>query len=74
MCLAIPGEVVSNEKGLCMVSYPGNITNKALVGEFEVQIGDIVMVQMGVVVRKMSQEEYQQVVSAWQEAVEKNQR
>ena len=69
MCLAIPGKVISNEKGMLKVAYPGNIVNKALVGGLTVEVGDIVLVQMGAVIKKLSEQEYQQSLSAWDEAL-----
>jgi hydrogenase expression/formation protein HypC len=64
MCLAIPGKITKINNHQLTVAYPG-IINKALVGDEKVQIGDWVMVQMGVVVKVLSKTEAKQILEAW---------
>ena len=71
MCLAIPGKVTSIDGKEIVVSYVGNEKRKAVAGRFEVGVGDYVLVQMGMVIEKLSKEEYDSSMSAWNEAVSK---
>jgi hydrogenase maturation factor len=71
MCLAIPGKVIRNETGILTVAYEGGVIRQAMAGEFSVKTGDLVLVQMGMVVRKMDRSEYDEVMTAWREAVTK---
>jgi len=66
MCLAIPGKV----KSLCgkkvLVQYPQTET-EVLTGGFNLKTGDNVLVQMGVVVQKLSPKESASILSLWQQ-------
>ena len=64
MCLAIPGKVVSVSGHRLTVAYPDQ-TRPALVGDEEVKPGDYVLIQMGVVVRKLSQKEAKLSLQSW---------
>lgn len=66
MCLAIPGKITSIEGQKATIHYPGNQTRYAMIGLPNLQVGDNVMVQMGVIVKKLSPEEAQMSTQAWQ--------
>lgn len=67
MCLAIPGKVVRKDGRKLTISYPQSITREALEIDVPTSVGDVVMVQMGMVIKKLSNQEYLQVSSAWNE-------
>ncbi len=70
MCLAIPGEIIKIEGRKVWVKYPG-ITNIAMMSDEEVKVGDMVMVQMGIVVRKLNKKQAEEMVKAWKGAEKK---
>lgn len=49
MCLALPGKVVKIQGLKAMVKTAGNI-KWVLVGEKDVKVGDLVAIQMGVII------------------------
>jgi len=49
------------------MDYGGSV-RKALIGEEKVKVGDWVMVQMGIIVKKMSAAEAKSMLAAWKEA------
>jgi hydrogenase assembly chaperone HypC/HupF len=65
MCLAIPGQI-KEIKGLqATIAYPGE-TRKAFLGnDIKVKPDDYVMVQMGVIVKKISNREAKISLEAW---------
>ena len=66
MCLAIPGKVKKVEGHKVLIEYPGQ-ERMALVGDDVIKPGDYVMVQMGVVVNSISEEEAKVSLKAWEE-------
>jgi hydrogenase maturation factor len=46
------------------VKYPGE-TREVLLGGEDVKVGDYVLVQMGIVIQKMSPKEAQDSLSSW---------
>lgn len=48
------------------VKYPGE-TRKVVMGEKGVKVGDYVLVQMGIIVKKISQDEADSAMRAWGE-------
>lgn len=66
MCLAIPGKIIKIEGRKAWVKYPG-ITNMAILAQEEIKVGDRVMVQMGMVVRKLNNKEVKEIEKAWEE-------
>lgn len=65
MCLAIPGKIIKVEGHKVTVKYPQE-TRDALVGDEPVKVGDIVLVQMGVVIKILTPEEAKISQDAWQ--------
>lgn len=57
MCWAVPGRVVKVEDLMAKVDFGGNVRNVVLATE-GVREGDIVLVHAGVVISRMSQEEW----------------
>lgn len=66
MCLAIPGKILSIEGRKVLVEYPSE-NRYALVGDEPIKIGDFVMVQMGIIVKILTEEEARISLKAWQE-------
>ena len=71
MCIAVPGKVVSIDGGVAFVSYPGLPNQKALVAHMPVEIGSSVMVQMGIIVKILDDDEAQSVQEAWSQVTTK---
>jgi hydrogenase expression/formation protein HypC len=66
MCLAIPGKIKEIHDREALVEYPGE-ERRVLLGGEQVKNGDFVMVQMGIVVKKISEEEAKISLKAWQD-------
>lgn len=66
MCIAAPGQVVKIQGRKATIKYPKE-TRIAMVGDEEIKKGDLVMVQMGIVVRKLSAAEAKQSLEVWKE-------
>lgn len=66
MCLAIPGKIVKIEKNFGMVQYPGEQRKVMLDPLIPVVLGDYVLVQMGIVIQKVSEEEAKSSWEVWQ--------
>lgn len=66
MCLAIPGKIKEINGHQVLVEYPGE-TRQALVGDDPIKVGDYVMVQMGIVINTISDEEAKLAQEAWKE-------
>lgn len=65
MCLAIPGKIKQIDGRGTLIDYPGE-TRKAFLGDdVKANVGDYVLVQMGVVVKKLSAEEAEVALKAW---------
>jgi hydrogenase expression/formation protein HypC len=56
MCLAIPGRVKKIEGKKILVQYSGEV-RQVLVGDEKVKVGDLVLVQMGIVIRVLTPKE-----------------
>lgn len=64
MCLAVPGKVKKVEGKLVTVSYPGQ-DREVFNGGIEVKVGDYVLVQMGIIVKKIPEKEAKIAIKAW---------
>jgi len=60
MCLAIPGKIIEVDGKKAKVQYPGE-SKTILTGGENVKCGDLVMVQMGVIVKILSPKEIHQI-------------
>jgi hydrogenase assembly chaperone HypC/HupF len=67
MCLAIPGKVKSIEGRKVIVEYPHE-ERQVLNGDLDIRIGDFVMVQMGIVINKLSEKDAKVSWEAWKKA------
>lgn len=66
MCLAIPGKIIQIDGMQAVIEYPGE-SRKAFIGDdVHAGVGDFVLVQMGVVVKKVSAKEAEISLKAWQ--------
>ena len=66
MCLSYPGRV-KNINGLkATVEYTSS-SKQVLIGDKQVKVGDRVQVQMGVIVKVLSDQEFNSVISSWDE-------
>ena len=64
MCLAIPGKVIKIDGRQATVKYP-QVIRPALIGDIVPKIGDYVLVQMGIVIQKMSKKDADLSLSSW---------
>ena len=64
MCLAIPGKVIRLEKDMAIVDYSGE-QREAIFQGITLKKGDYVLVQQGIVIQKVSEEEALESISAW---------
>lgn len=77
MCIAFPGTVTSIKDRVATVEYnpptqnsanPSedlSFTKQVMIGDKQTKIGDKVMVQMGIIVKVISQEENDSILEAW---------
>jgi hydrogenase expression/formation protein HypC len=65
MCLAFPGKVIEIEDKKVLVEYPRE-TRTALLADEPVKVGDYVMVQMGIVIKVVSEDEARLSYEAWE--------
>jgi len=65
MCLAIPGKITKISGREVLVEYPGENRRAFLGDDVKADLGDFVMVQMGVVVKKISAKEAKTSLNAW---------
>ncbi len=65
MCLAIPGKVIKIKGKQVWIQYPETV-NQALVADIPVKNGDMVLVQMGIIIKKMTQKESRLSQKAWE--------
>ncbi|NMB56626.1 HypC/HybG/HupF family hydrogenase formation chaperone [Candidatus Beckwithbacteria bacterium] len=65
MCLAIPGKVIKIEGRKALVQYPG-VTNAALISDEKVKVGDMVIVQMGIIINKVNKKQATAMQKAWE--------
>ncbi len=64
MCLAIPGKVKSINGRQVLVEYPME-ERTVLNGDEPIQVGDFVLVQMGIVLKKIPEVEAKKSWAAW---------
>jgi hydrogenase expression/formation protein HypC len=64
MCLAIPGKVIKVDGRQATVKYP-QVIRKALVGDVTPKVGDYVLVQMGIIIRILSEKDAKISMQAW---------
>jgi len=64
MCLAIPGKIIALNKGKATVKY-STVKNYALIGDEKVNVGDWVMVQMGIIVQKLNEADALKILQNW---------
>lgn len=66
MCLAIPGQIININGRSATIKYPSE-TREVLMSEVPVVVGDYALVQMGVIIQKISAAEASDSLKAWQE-------
>lgn len=64
MCLAIPGKIIKIEKGSVVVDY-GKEQRTAKIIEKGYSVGDYVLVQTGIVAKKLSEKEAIESIREW---------
>lgn len=64
MCLAVPGKIKKIDGKKVLLDYPAE-KRYALIGDEKVKVGDYVMVQMGIIIKKLSQSEARSAIKAW---------
>jgi hydrogenase expression/formation protein HypC len=75
MCLAIPGKIVKIEGDIASVDYEAEIRKAKLITN-DVDVGDYVFVQAGIVVQKIPKQEAIKALEGWKEILQndKNER
>lgn len=66
MCLAYPGTVKKIDGLEATVDYVTS-TRQVLIGDKKVKVGNMVIVQMGIIVQIVSKKEAKSIKSAWKE-------
>ena len=66
MCLAIPGKVKSINSKTVLVKYPSEEREVLRDPTIEIRKGDYVLVQMGVVISKVSAKEAKESLKEWE--------
>ena len=64
MCLAFPGKVIKIEGRKAYVEYPGE-TREVLISEENVKVGDMVLVQMGIIIQIITKSQADKAEKAW---------
>lgn len=64
MCLAVPGKIKKIEGKKVLLEYQKE-KRFAIIGDEKVKVGDYVMVQMGIIVKILSQKEAKSAFEAW---------
>ncbi len=64
MCLAIPGKIKQIDGRKVLVQYPHE-ERYVLNGDEPVQVGDYVMVQMGIILKKIPEDQAKLSWEAW---------
>lgn len=68
MCLAIPGKIKQLGGREAIIEYPGEVRRAYLGDDVKADVGDYVLVQMGVVVKKISAKEAGLSLKTWASA------
>lgn len=71
MCLGVYGKVVRIEGELAVVDFGGGLAKDALIGVEEVKEGDYVVVHAGIIVSRLSEEEFMEVFQYVEEAAKR---
>ncbi|MEI6462875.1 MAG: HypC/HybG/HupF family hydrogenase formation chaperone [bacterium] len=66
MCLAIPGKIKKINSKTVIVEYPSEEREVLRDPEIDVSVGDYVMVQMKVVVSKITEEDAKLALKEWE--------
>lgn len=69
MCIALPGKVISVDGRKAIVDY-GEVQNPAIVDVASIKIGDMVQVQMGIIIRVLTAAEAKASQKAFDELFE----
>ena len=67
MCIAAPGKIVKVKSKQADVDYGGGIMRTVLLADHNVHVGDLVLVQMGIVVKILSKGEAKLITRTWKE-------
>ena len=65
MCLAIPGKILKINGREVLIEYPSERRRAFLGDDVKVGLGDYVLVQMGVVIKKLSSRQARALLQAW---------
>ena len=64
MCLAVPGKVKKVDGMKVTVDYPGE-SRVVMGGGIPVEVGNYVLVQMGIIIKVISEKEAKVALKAW---------
>lgn len=65
MCIAVPGKIVEIKDKQATVEFPG-VVQKALISDMDINIGDYVMVQMGIIIKVLTKSEAEELYKFWE--------
>ena len=66
MCLAIPGKIIALKNGKAVIDYSTE-KREAIVKGIDVHEGDYVLVQFGIVIEKLPEQEALNAIKNWKE-------
>lgn len=72
MCLAIPGKIVSIDGDMGEVDF-GGATRKANLSMVDAKVGDWAVVHAGFAIQLMDEEDAQETIRLWNEALDSDQ-
>lgn len=65
MCLAIPGKIIKIDGREALIEYPGENRRAFLGDDVKAKTSDYVLVQMGVIIKKISSRQARASLQAW---------
>jgi hydrogenase assembly chaperone HypC/HupF len=65
MCIVVPGKVTKITGKKAVIQYDKNIVREALIADIQPSVGEFVLVQMGIIIRKISEKEMETAGAAW---------
>lgn len=68
MCLAIPGKIIQINKKTAKIKYPNQTSKAMLDPNIDVKEGEYVLVQMGIIIKKIPSADAEESLKAWKEA------
>lgn len=67
MCLAIPGKIIQIDGRQAEVQYPNETRKVLLTDDVKAGVGDYVLVQMGIIVKRITPTQAKLSLDSWQQ-------